>query len=264
MRTVWTLGLAAASALALAGCAGLPAAVTVASLYVDSVLLMRTGKGSTEHIVSAAAGQDCGILNLFERGSFCTDAPPPQLLVALTREVRNVPLDGPPETPPTPVRVASLPGGPISDGVPAPGAQAEPGIPVRLVPPATKPGSAAAAAAAVPPAPQAAAVQVATAPEPRRTTSLVVVVGSFRERALAETHRTRLGRPDAEIAEATVFGARHYRVVLRPADRDGALRELRVARAGGVPDAWLLSDPRGHQPGNPIAVLAAGLMGALL
>lgn len=299
MRTAVRIGLAATSVLALAGCAGIPAAVTVASLYVDSILVLRTGKGSTEHIVSAAAGQDCGVMNLFQHGSICIDGPPQQLLVELMREVGNLPPNSQSTAEATAtVQLASLPSPVLSDSQPAPGAEREAGPPLRLVatasgtsstvasqvarpaPTAARPAAAAQSVertaradssalrpAPVRPAPVRPTLVSAAVPaaEPAaRRTSLLVVVGSFLDRAQAERHRDRLGRPDADIMEATVFGRLHHRVVLRPADRDGALRELHLARAGGIPDAWLLADPRGHRPEGTIAMLAARMFGALL
>ncbi|NYZ11279.1 hypothetical protein HL658_01850 [Azospirillum sp. RWY-5-1] len=258
------IGLAAAASLTMAGCAGIPVAVTMASLYVDSVLVLRTNKGATEHIVSAAAGQDCGLLNLLNESRLCLDEPPPQLLALLTREVQNVapgaatasvtPTTKPQPAPlpaplPAPVQLASAPSAGITDaGVPAgPLPEPKPRTALRTV-----------AAVNTPPA-----VREKPAVE-SRTTSLMVVLGSFTSREQAERHRNTLGRSDVEIVEAHVFGRERHRVVLRPADRDGAMRELRTARAGGIGDAWLLADPRTGTPTGVVGVLTAQILETLL
>lgn len=263
------IGLAAAASLTLAGCAGIPVAVTMASLYVDSVLVLRTNKGATEHIVSAAAGQDCGLLNLLNEGRLCLDEPPPQLLALLTREVQNVPpgtvstqaeftplrsapVRSPaPQTapPPAPIQLASAPSIGVTDA----------GVPAGPLPePKPRPVIRAVATVAAPP------VVREKRPVDARATSLMVVLGSFTSREQAERHRNTLGRSDAEIVEAQVLGRERHRVVLRPADRDGAMRELRTARAGGIGDAWLLADPRAGTPTGVIGVLTAQILETLL
>lgn len=256
------VGLVAAASLTMAGCAGIPMAVTMASIYVDSVLVLRTNKGATEHIVSAAAGQDCGFLNVLNEGRFCLDAPPPQLLAVLTREVQNVPPGGvqaaaTPTPPPAPVpavlppyvQLASAPSRTVTDA----GIAAGP-LPEQKPRPMVR----AAAVVTAPPAPR------EKPSAETRATSLMVVLGSFASRDQAARHRATLGRSDAEIVEARVLGRERHRVVLRPTDRDGAMRELRVARAGGIGDAWLLADPRAGTPTGVVGVLTAQILETLL
>lgn len=254
------IGLVAATSLTMAGCAGIPMAVTMASIYVDSVLVLRTNKGATEHIVSAAAGQDCGFLNILNEGRFCLDAPPPQLLAVLTREVQNVPPGTAPAVAPEPAPRPEPAPIQLASAAPARGLT-DAGIPAGPLPePKPRPAvrTAAMVVAAPPPVPR-----EKPSAEPR-STSLMVVLGSFTSREQADRHRARLGRSDAQIVEARVLGRERHRVVLRPADRDDALRELQVAKAGGIGDAWLLADPRAGTPTGVVGVLTAHILETLL
>ncbi|HYG87539.1 MAG TPA: SPOR domain-containing protein [Azospirillum sp.] len=196
-----TVGLAAAASIALAGCAGIPVAVSAASFYVDTVLFLRTNKTSVDHVISAVAERDCAMTSILVNGRLCDDASSPELLAELTREVENVPPGGNAE-----IRIEVAEAQPLvlSDTVPAPGA-------------------------APLPAPA----------EPVRT-RVLVVVGSFTKRAHAEARRAIIAHPSTSIVEATVSGRRYYRVVITPADREDALRQLSVVRDGGIKDAWLL------------------------
>lgn len=258
-RKALMIGAAAASLLTLGGCVGMPMAVTFASLYVDSVLVTRTGRGAAEHAVSAVAGRDCAFINLMEHGSYCLDQDPPQLIAAVMRDLETEPLPAPaPEPVGAPIQLAALPSRTLTDAMPAASPQPERLQPERPQPERPRPVRTAMAPDA------AVVVRAAARVQAPRATSLVVVVGSFTERTQAERHRERLGRSDADIVEAVVFGRLRHRVVLRPADRDGALRELADARSGGVPDAWLLADPRGHEPQGTIGVMTAQLLAALL
>ncbi|MBP2315881.1 SPOR domain-containing protein [Azospirillum soli] len=232
MRTKVMIGLTALGTLMLGGCAGVPVAVTAASLYVDSILYLRTNKTSTDHIVSAAMDRDCAVLNIFTEGALCKDAPPPPLIVAVMREVQNVPLDQPatveakaPSRTGNRIEVAEAPVTLLSDAVPAEGAAP---LPPR------KPQAAVTVTAPVPQG------IIAEAAIRRVDRQFLVVVGSFAKRDQAEAHRDRLGRADATIAEATVRGRLYHRVVLPPGDRTDALRQVAEARAAGVRDAWLL------------------------
>lgn len=80
---------------------------------------------------------------------------------------------------------------------------------------------------------------------------ILVVVGSFTDRAQAEARRASIAHPSMDIMEAVVDGRRRYRVVIRPAGREDALRQLSVVRASGIRDAWLLSldGPEDHSAG---------------
>ncbi|WP_029009936.1 SPOR domain-containing protein [Azospirillum halopraeferens] len=258
MKTVRTVALATAASLGLAGCAGIPVVISAASLYVDTVLVLRTEKSATDHVISAVAERDCGLLNVVRNGRLCEDAPPPQLLVAVTREVQAVAPDaatgaeGPDprrigRPAPAPVQVADAPGAALSLTDDAPATATAPDAPPAApaaVPPAVRTAGTRTEVAVLPaakPAPPAEPPgSLARATVESGTGRLLVVVGSFPRRDLAETHRRRLGDDAAGIVEATVDGRPRYRVVIRPADRTDALRRLRLARADGIADAWLL------------------------
>ncbi len=64
--------LVAAAALALSGC-GAPAGFILASLAIDGVALVATGKTPGEHALSAIMEQDCAVRNLMADGDLCED-----------------------------------------------------------------------------------------------------------------------------------------------------------------------------------------------
>ncbi|HRQ79788.1 MAG TPA: hypothetical protein PKZ97_01590, partial [Azospirillaceae bacterium] len=86
MKSACKIAALSGAVLMLAGCAGIPTAVSVASMYVNSLLMLRTSKGVADHAVSAAMEQDCGFVNMMEHGAYCIDAPAPQLLAAMTAD----------------------------------------------------------------------------------------------------------------------------------------------------------------------------------
>ncbi|MGQ9370187.1 SPOR domain-containing protein [Azospirillum sp. ST 5-10] len=256
VRTASVAVVAAAAGLGLAGCAGMPVAVSVASLYVDTVLFLRTEKSAGDHLISAVAERDCGLMNILRSGRLCEDAPPPPLLVAVMREVEGAPPDGPesgggapPRTAAAPdgVEVAAAPVGTVSDADPpatpsavAPTAvapSAAGGVPTTTAAEAPVAGTRTVVAAAVD-APTG-IVGPAGTPAYHAAGRLLVVVGSFTRRDQAEEHRRRFG-PGTLVVEAVVDGRTRYRVALPPAGRATALRQLGRARAGGIADAWLL------------------------
>ncbi|HYH17176.1 MAG TPA: SPOR domain-containing protein [Azospirillum sp.] len=221
------VGFAAAAGLGLAGCAGVPVAITAASLYVDTVLFLRTNKTAKDHVISAVAERDCSFMNILENGRLCEDAPPQPLIVAIMREVQNVPPDETrtAEAPPPPIQVAAAPTATLSDTVAGSGAAPLP--PRKPEEPAAMPAG-----------------PVAQAAVRSGTGSFLVVLGSYTKRSQAAAYQAALARADTTadttVVEATVFGRRHYRVALRPTGRAEALAELSRARAAGIGDAWLL------------------------
>jgi len=235
MRSTLKVGIAVTALLGLGGCAGVPVVVSAASLYVDSILYLRTNKTSTDHILSAALDRDCAALHILTQGSLCKNAPPTPLIVEVMREVQNVPLNAPPPPPPMEVEVAEAIPALLTDATPAEGAAP---LPPR------KP--------AFDTPPQGSLAREAIQHGDRK---FLVVVGSFAKREQAEGHRDRLGRPDADIVEATVRGRLYHRVVLPPGDRGEALRQLAAARAAGVGDAWLLPWSGRLEVGNALAAL---------
>ena len=68
--------------LVLAGCA-LPPAVSVASLVLDGVSYITTGKSPTDHAISAFANEDCALLRVVEDKEICD--PDGEVLFAMVR-----------------------------------------------------------------------------------------------------------------------------------------------------------------------------------
>lgn len=66
--------------LFLAGCA-LPPAVTVASLVLDGVSFVTTGKSTADHAISAVANEDCALLRVVDGDQICD--PDGDVLIAL-------------------------------------------------------------------------------------------------------------------------------------------------------------------------------------
>ena len=67
--------------LFLTGCA-IPPAVTVASLLLDGVSYVSTGKSTADHAISAFANEDCALLRAVEGKDICD--PDGEVLIALT------------------------------------------------------------------------------------------------------------------------------------------------------------------------------------
>lgn len=250
------LALAAFTVLGLSGCGGVPVVVSAASLYIDSVLFLRTNKTAGDHVISAVADRDCAFLNLLSTGRLCDDAPAPELLAELTREVKNVPLT---EEPPPAVQVAAVPARTLNDAAASAGAApAPPRLPAARREMAAAPTRAATVVAATVVAAPPPAVAAAPRPAPSGA-ELLVVVGSYSHRQQAE-HRVRsLGRRDVDIVEASVLGRPYYRVAIRSGNRQQALRALTAARSAGIRDAWLLPST-----GNMVADTAVAALLNLL
>jgi hypothetical protein len=58
------------SALFLAGCA-LPPVITLASLAANGASYATTGKGTTDHAISAVVGEDCALIRIVRDEPFC-------------------------------------------------------------------------------------------------------------------------------------------------------------------------------------------------
>lgn len=206
----------------LAGCAGIPTAVSVASIYVNSLLVMRTNKGMADHAVSAAMEQDCGFVNILEHGAYCTDAPAPQLLAAMSADADMLsPVRRAPTAEPAPVQI--------------------PPVQVAAAAPVSAPIVSAALTSAVKPA--------ATTGGER----FLVVLASYRNPATAAAHAARLKRRDSVVTAVDVNGAAFHRVALRAASQPAALRMLSQAKASGAPGAWVLATASGAKPAAPDA-----------
>jgi hypothetical protein len=72
MRRLISLSLGAALIAATTGCAA-PVAVVVAKLGFDVGLLVTTEKSSTDHVVSAASGEDCSSWRLLRGKAVCRE-----------------------------------------------------------------------------------------------------------------------------------------------------------------------------------------------
>jgi hypothetical protein len=66
---------ALALAVALSGCAG-PVALQVVSFAADGAAYASTGKGTTDHALSAMAGEDCRLANVLRGRSVCVPRKP--------------------------------------------------------------------------------------------------------------------------------------------------------------------------------------------
>ena len=73
----------------LAGCA-LPPVVTLASLAADGVSYAATGKSTTDHAISAIAGEDCALLRAAKEQAVCKpDGPERKVLVSTVRAEKS-------------------------------------------------------------------------------------------------------------------------------------------------------------------------------
>lgn len=201
-------GFVVAAALALTGCAGVPTAVTFAGMYVNSILMLRTNKGMTDHAVSAALNQDCGFMNIIDHGTYCTDAPAPALLAAMSADADMLaPAVAPPAAP---VAKAS------SELPPVPSAGAT--RTVLSVPP---PSSITKAQAGV------------------HKDRFLVVLASYRSADTAAAHLARLKRADGMVIPIEVKGEAYHRVALQADSQAAARRMLSEAKATGASGAWV-------------------------
>ncbi|AWK85339.1 hypothetical protein DEW08_03345 [Azospirillum thermophilum] len=247
------VSVAALAAVGLGGCAGVPVGVSVASFYVDAVLYLRTEKTSTDHLLSLAADRDCAMMNLLREGAVCRDAPPTPLLAELMREVQTVPPGQPADAR---IQVADASAGTLSDAVAAPGPVPLPAVKPTATPPDTLEQQS--ALPVPPPLPERRGITAASAPADDKR--FLVVVGSFIRREQAEVQRDRLLQSrfhpvEARIVQAAVRGRTFHRVVLQPAAKAEALKQVAVARAAGLKGIWLLPWSGGGDSDLAVAAL---------
>lgn len=213
----------------LASCAGIPTAVSVAGMYVNSLLMLRTSKGVADHAVSAAMEQDCGFVNIMQHGAYCIDAPAPQLLAAMTADadmLLTVKATQPMDRPATAAALIEIP--PVDVVAAAP-----PAVESPRRKPSPPPSSAAPATTT--------AVISAAAPASSADERFLVVLASYRNPAMAAAHAARLKRHDAIVTPVEVHGEAFHRVALRAASQPAALRMLSQAKASGAPGAWVMA-----------------------
>lgn len=198
-------GFVVAAALALTGCAGVPTAVTFAGMYVNSILMLRTNKSMTDHAVSAALDQDCGFMNIIDHGTYCTDAPAPALLAALSADADML--------------------------APAAAPVAKPSPDVQPVAPENATRTVLSAPPVLP-----TATGKAQAGEKDR---FLVVLASYRSADTAAAHLARLKRTDSVIIPIDIKGEAYHRVALQAGSQAAARRMLSEAKAAGASGAWV-------------------------
>lgn len=200
-------GFVVAAALALTGCAGVPTAVTFAGMYVNSILMLRTNKSMTDHAVSAALDQDCGFMNIIDHGTYCTDAPAPALLAAISADADML------------VPAAA----PVAKSLPD-------------VQPVTPGNATRTVLSASPPPVTVVPVGKAQAGEKDR---FLVVLASYRSADTAAAHLARLKRSDGVLIPIDVKGEAYHRVALQAGSQAAARRMLSEAKAAGASGAWV-------------------------
>jgi hypothetical protein len=108
--------------LFLAGC-GLPPAIVAASYVADGLLLVTTGKSSTDHALSFATGEDCAMWRVVEGEAICSELTPEGGSQIALEKADDLPADTPAPEPggASPGQVAAAPRGAItSETLPPP------------------------------------------------------------------------------------------------------------------------------------------------
>lgn len=261
--------------LALGGC-GLPPAIAVASYAADGLLLISTGKSSTDHALSFAVGEDCAMWRVVKGEAICTELPSEggsQVALEKTEDLSeaHAAADEGTSAPRNAETGAAPPGAITREALPPPGAVAEApaaSFPVAaadaplpdaadadlagtLRPADRAPVILLAVDAAQPPrveplapvaAPRLAAVAATDQVPASRTVPAgrYYVLASYREQANAERHAAKLQRVAARIMTAEIDGIAHYRVIAGPyATGEGEPLRTRLA-AAGITDHWPL------------------------
>ena len=239
MKSASRIAALSGAVIMLAGCAGIPTAVSVASIYVNSLLVMRTSKGVADHAVSAAMEQDCGFVNIMEHGAYCIDAPAPQLLAAMTADADMLtPAKRPPATESASAAVEPIKTAPLETVASATlttAATTTVATATLVDTPGRKPAPPSGAAAAAPPA-----------PTPSASEGFLVVLASYRNPATAAAHAARLKRQDPVVSLVEVHGEAFHRVALRASNQSAAQRMLSQAKAAGASGAWVIAGASRH------------------
>lgn len=203
MRIIWLFGFV----VALAGCVA-PPAFTIATLAVDGFSYLATGKGVSDHVLSAARQQDCALwyaVKTQDLSSVCHDYDGTEGVTVVAA-------------------VSSPPG--VNDS--------------RYF----TEGSYGSAAPALQPAtfvapPVSAVPALATVPANYSATYLVV--GSFRRLDNAKRRVARMSDATLRMTDAVVDGKLFHRVVAGPFDgEDMAAARLRAV-AAGVANSWSIN-----------------------
>lgn len=240
MKSACKIAALSGAVLMLAGCAGIPTAVSVASMYVNSLLMLRTSKGVADHAVSAAMEQDCGFVNMMEHGAYCIDAPAPQLLAAMTADADML-TPAKPRTPTESAATAAAPReiAPLEIAQLDVVAAAPPAVeqPSRKPAPPPSSGTSSTTTAFVSPPPP--------APAHSAGEGFLVVLASYRNPATAAAHAARLKRQAPVVTSVEVRGEAFHRVALRAASQSAAQRMLSQAKATGASGAWVIAGAAG-------------------
>lgn len=193
----------------LGGCAAIPPAVSIASYALDGISLLASGRTVSDHMLSAAAAQDCKLLRMAQNLEVCTDwGTEPQ--VAAARPMRT-PFDrddgvmmassqGIGDLPIGPMRVVAERGDPmVLPAALADVAKALPGVAkVETVPLMTAAlvAPAPAMTAMVPPAKPVIAPQVGVAPQPGKLVMTALVPSAPASAPALEMTVLPLPKPD--------------------------------------------------------------------
>lgn len=192
--------------LFLAGC-GLPPALTVATTVVDGFSYAISGKGMTDHALSAVTTSDCALIRLLDSRELCTDYAGEEMPRVITASAPGIGSWAPVESaisPGTPIVVGgSSMDTPVPSETPMMGVSVAEYVDAR---PLTKPVH-----------------------ELARN-DLLTVLGSYRDRTNAEMAALRLARLQPRIVEASAGGGTFFRIVSNV--------PVRQARLAGIKDAW--------------------------
>ena len=254
---LWLALAAALAVAALPGC-GLPTAVTVATYAADGVSFVATGKGVTDHALSAAVDRDCALLRAMNGDAVCRAKPGTvakrDVRTAEGRIAGGTPL---PEEPAARAVAQASVWAPVAD------------IEVASVREAARPlemaaaGSPAEARAIAESVASVATITVADTRSARRDAAAqasrwALVLESHADAAKAEAARARYGALRPTVVTATVDGKLTHRVVSGPyTDIEIGAARLE-AREAGARTAWAARICPSNAPAASCVTFAEG------
>ncbi len=109
MRTIAVLALPI-----LLGACALPAVYSIATLAVDGISYATSGKGLSDHAISAVANEDCAMWRVLVARPICRDADMPETVVAAAAGVAAAPAPEESEVLAAVLAVAPAAGGPTT------------------------------------------------------------------------------------------------------------------------------------------------------
>jgi len=234
----------------LAACGGFPSQLALFTQIADGMTYVFTGKGGTDHIVSAAMNKDCALARAVQGMAICEDKQddlgfPKTALSQVEGGYPGAALNRPlGQDEIVSLDPVILPQG-MADLAPALGGAArapyEPAMaaaaftqPRQLLSPARQPP------ARQPMASPHKTPRPMAAQTPRPDPSYYVVVGSFRNWAGAFHVAARQSHGVASIVAVMRNGAKTHRVLIGPFDRVRARATRRLVRGRGIRGAWLV------------------------